>query len=61
VGEGASVRDCRGIGRMGVMCIFGIVGYLASGECSRCRDSGVKGGGSKERRWRNNERMEEKG
>jgi hypothetical protein len=43
------------------MCIFGIVGYLASGECSGCRDSGVKGGGSKERRWRNNERMEEKG
>jgi hypothetical protein len=33
VGEGAIVRDCRGIGRMGIMCKVDIVDYSVSSEC----------------------------
>jgi hypothetical protein len=33
VGEVAIVSDCRGIGRMGVMCKVGRVYYSWSGEC----------------------------
>jgi hypothetical protein len=32
VGEGAIVRDCRGIGRIGVMCKVGIIDCSVSGE-----------------------------
>jgi hypothetical protein len=30
VGEGAIVRVCRGIGRMGVMCETGVIEYSVS-------------------------------
>jgi hypothetical protein len=43
VGEGVFVRDCRGIGRMGVMCKFGLVDYSECGECGIGRDSGLNG------------------
>jgi hypothetical protein len=42
VGEGAVVEDCRGIGRMGVMCKVGITDYSVSAEFGRGRDSGGK-------------------
>jgi hypothetical protein len=31
VEEGAIVRDCRGIGRKGIMCTVGIIDYSMSG------------------------------
>jgi hypothetical protein len=60
-GDGAFVRDCRGLGRMRIMCKFGIVDYKLSGEYEGSKGSEVKGRGrhggeSEERR-----RMEEKG
>jgi hypothetical protein len=39
VGEGAIVRDCRGIGRMRIICEVGITNYLVSGECGGSKDS----------------------
>jgi hypothetical protein len=35
VGEGALVMDYRGIGRVEVMYIFGVVNYLIYGECGK--------------------------
>jgi hypothetical protein len=48
VEEGAIIRDCRGIGRMRVMCEVVIIGYSVSGECG--------GGKDKERNWRERRR-----
>jgi hypothetical protein len=42
-GVGAIVRDCRGIGRMGIMCKVGIVDYSVSGECGGGRSSEGRG------------------
>jgi hypothetical protein len=43
VGEGDLVRDCRGIGKMGIMCKFGIVDHSVSSEGGGGRGSRVKG------------------
>jgi hypothetical protein len=60
VGEGAIFRDCRGIGRMGVICKVCIVGYSASGECGGGRGSGVKDRGRREGKGKER-RREQKG
>jgi hypothetical protein len=59
VGEGAFVRNCRGIGTMVVLHKFGVADYSVSGSCGVDRGSGAKGrgwqggeGGEKRREWR---------
>jgi hypothetical protein len=44
-GESAFVRNCRGIGQMGVMCRVGIVDYSGCGRCEGGRGTQVKGRG----------------
>jgi hypothetical protein len=41
VGKGVVVRNCRGIGRMGVICKVGILDYSVSNYYGGDRDSGV--------------------
>jgi hypothetical protein len=43
VGEGAIVRDCRGIGKMGVTCNVGTIEHAVSGEFGGGGNSGEKG------------------
>jgi hypothetical protein len=45
VGEGAFVRDCRGVERMGVMHTLYMADYLGSGESKGGRGSRVNGRG----------------
>jgi hypothetical protein len=44
VRETAIVRDCRGIGRMGIMCKVSIIDYSVSCEFGGGRDSGREKG-----------------
>jgi hypothetical protein len=50
VEEAAIVRDCKGIERMGVMYVDGIIDYLVSGLGRGHGDSGKKEGQRKKRR-----------
>jgi hypothetical protein len=43
--EDTFVRDCIGIGQMGVMCKVGILDYSGCGEHGKSRGSGIKGKG----------------
>jgi hypothetical protein len=43
--ESTIVKDCRGIGRMVVICKVGIIDYLVSYWCGGSRDGGGKGKG----------------
>jgi hypothetical protein len=49
VGKGEFVRDCRGIGRMGVMCKIVTIDYSVSGECGGGSDSEGEGKGKRGR------------
>jgi hypothetical protein len=44
VREDTIVRDCRGIGRMKIMCKVVIIDYSVSGLCGGGRDSGLERG-----------------
>jgi hypothetical protein len=39
MGEGAIVRNCRQIGRMGKICKVGVIDYLVSSFCRGDRES----------------------
>jgi hypothetical protein len=61
--EGAIVRDCRGIEKIGVMHKVGIIDHSVNGECEGGRDSGVgkvQGGDKGKQKKGENRRKEKK-
>jgi hypothetical protein len=45
VGKDAIIRDCRGIGRMGIVCKVGIIDHSVRSDCEGVRGCGGKGEG----------------